>query len=211
MFSKFTQNVQLVSGMSGIQTQPVWLQSPCLNHWKYSLFRECLELRTYHRSAVHEADYCRKFISVCTACHAPNIDINTYLYVCLYLTSFHPYLYKHKQEVSFSLTATDGIHLCPQIQALQGLHKHAKALNKILLPVCKYQVFFFTNFLIHQGCTAVPKTHRFVHTYILHLAHRNNVNCVYFNNYLQTNTCSDFLWMSAPTWHSPCLAKPSRK
>ena len=66
-------------------------------------------------------------------------------------------------------------------------------LKKIPLPVCKYQVFFLTNFLIHQGRLAVPKTHTFVHTGILHLAHWSNVNYVYFSNYLQTNTCSDFI------------------
>lgn len=91
------------------------------------------------------------------------------------------------EEQQMEFACAHKFRLCKDFIKMQKLF-----LKKILVPVCKYQVFFFTNFLIHQGCLAVPKTHTFVHTYILHLAHWNNVNCVYFNNYLQTNTRSDF-------------------
>lgn len=135
-------------------------------------------------------------------------------YVYLYVNLFHPYLPKYKKGSQFSFKSNRGNSLVPRNSGYartSSFFIKMQKLLKILLPVCKYQVFFFTNFLIHQGHNTVSKIHTFVHTYIPHLAHKNNVNCVYFNNYLQTNTCSDFIWMSAPTWYISCLAKALRK
>lgn len=136
--------------------------------------------------------------------------MHSYIYMCEFIS---PIPSKYKKGSQFSFKRNRGNSLVPTNSGYARASSFFIKMQNLLkiLPVCKYQVFFFTKFLIHQGHTAVPKIHTFAHTYIPHLAHKNNVNCVYFNNYLQTNTCSDFTWMSAPTWYISCLAKALRK
>ena len=77
IFSKLSQIIQLVSGTTGIQTQPIWQQSPWVNHWKYSLLRDCLEIRNYHS---------KEFMKLITAenllsCAEPDRLVHRYKYI----------------------------------------------------------------------------------------------------------------------------------
>lgn len=142
----------------------MWQLNPWFNHWKHSLLRNCLDVRTYCSKQFTQLITAENLLAYAQ----PGILMYRYKYAFInsHIYIISPIPSKYKKGSQFSFKSNRGNSLVPTNSAYARASSFFIKMQNLLkiLPVCKYQVFFFTNFLIHQGHTAVPKIHTFVHT-----------------------------------------------